>query len=54
MIQIIVYRLAGVALFTVGLVFMPGVWWAKVLIWFGIGLLVQLLVPGTFFIRRNK
>ncbi len=46
MIQVVVYRLVGVVFFTIGLVFMPGEWWAKVLIWFGIGLLTQLLVPA--------
>ena len=38
-----VLRSIGIVCFSLGMIFMPGNWWAKVLIWFGVSLLVGMV-----------
>jgi len=37
----LIYRIVGTILFTLGIIYMPGEWWIKLLLWLGIGILAN-------------
>jgi len=38
-INVDLVRLMGTVCFTLGMIYLPGVWWVKLLIWVGVGML---------------